>query len=336
MGHNGSPPQEEASEPAGAHDAQSLADQDQTLSERDQSLSDRDQELGERDQAASDEEQSAADRAGTHGGDASRAAASATRAETARQRAEIGHQRDQTGLLRDEAARQRDERAAERDRDAELADLEAAALDARDALAAEQTSRAPDLRRQATALRKRAAEHREQAARDRRRAARDRALDARDREQARREREHAGVDELTGARRRGVGLDELQREIERARREGDDLVAVYVDVDGLKKVNDSAGHAAGDELLREVVRCLRRHMRSYDLLMRLGGDEFLCVLPGVTVEEARRRFAQLGTELQNGPTTGSVSMGLTELRDGESPEELIERADRELLLSRAR
>jgi PleD family two-component response regulator len=72
-------------------------------------------------------------------------------------------------------------------------------------------------------------------------------------------------------------------------------------------------------------------MRSYDLVVRLGGDEFLCALPGVTLIEAGRRFDDLGSELHDGPAVRSVSFGLSELRDGESPQELIDRADSDLL-----
>ena len=113
-------------------------------------------------------------------------------------------------------------------------------------------------------------------------------------------------------------------------------MAAYVDVDGLKAVNDKHGHHAGDQLLQDVSRGLRRHMRSYDLLMRLGGDEFLCVLPGVTVDEARRRLECLGAELCAAPGARSISVGLAELRDGDGPRELIERADQDLLSGRDR
>jgi GGDEF domain-containing protein len=68
--------------------------------------------------------------------------------------------------------------------------------------------------------------------------------------------------------------------------------------------------------------------------MRLGGDEFLCVLPGVTLVEARRRLEDLRSELRHGPAARSMSFGLSELGDGESPQELIDRADRELLAVR--
>ena len=127
----------------------------------------------------------------------------------------------------------------------------------------------------------------------------------------------AGSDELTGARRRGVGLEELQREIERSRRTGGNLVAVYVDVDNLKSVNDGLGHGAGDELLCEVVDGLKRHVRSYDLVVRLGGDEFLCALPDVSLEDAHARFDELNDELHEGSMEGSVSVGFAALRDGE-------------------
>ena len=79
----------------------------------------------------------------------------------------------------------------------------------------------------------------------------------------------------------------------RARREGTSLVVAFVDVDGLKAVNDTHGHAAGDDVLRAVAERLRARMRSYDLLVRMGGDEFLCALPNITVAEARERFRDL-------------------------------------------
>jgi diguanylate cyclase (GGDEF)-like protein len=182
----------------------------------------------------------------------------------------------------------------------------------------------------------RAALDRERATRDRELASADRELAARDRDQAKQDRDQAGTDELTGARRRGVGLEELQRDIDRAKRTGDSLVAAYIDVDGLKATNDEHGHSAGDQLLRDVAEGLRDRMRSYDLLVRLGGDEFLCVLQGITVDEARRRLEDLRTELSQGPMPKSFGVGLSELRDGEKFRELIDRADQDLLANRTR
>ena len=232
----------------------------------------------------------------------------AMRAGTTKERHEVGHLRDETANQRDQSAKKRDQLAAQRDRDAVIADERAHALDDSDALSDRHTLRLQELRGRALESRKRAAANRERATRDRRLAARDRELAARDREQAKKERELAGTDELTGARRRGVGVEELQREIDRARRTDQSLVVAYIDIDGLKAVNDARGHAAGDELLRDVVEGLQRHMRSYDLVVRLGGDEFLCVLPGVSLDEVQRRLTELGAELQTQPTGGSVSV----------------------------
>jgi diguanylate cyclase (GGDEF)-like protein len=256
---------------------------------------------------------------------------------------EIESLRDRLAGQREEAATERDELAAQRDHDAALRDREALELDRRDARFDRHTLRVEELRGRAAAGRRRAADERRRAAQDRELGARDRDQAARDREQARRDREHAardrelaGVDELTGARRRGVGLEELQREIERARRTDGGLVAAFVDVDDLKSVNDKQGHSIGDELLRDVAGGLATRMRSYDLVVRVGGDEFLCVLPDVTLTEARRRFEALVSELQDGPALRSVSFGLSELRDGDSLEELMERADRDLMAIRSR
>jgi diguanylate cyclase (GGDEF)-like protein len=251
--------------------------------------------------------------------------------------------RDRAARERDELAAQRDEHAAQRDRESALRDEEALRLDEHDRLLDRHTLRLEELRgraamgrRRAADDRRRAARDRQVAARDREEAARDREQAARDREQAARDREQAGIDELTGARRRGVGLEEVQREIDRVRRTDGRLTAAFVDVDDLKTVNDEQGHAAGDQVLRDVAAGLASRMRSYDLVIRLGGDEFLCVLPGVTQGETQRRFEGLAIELDEGPALRSMSFGVSQLRDGDSLGDLIDRADRDLMAARRR
>ena len=260
------------------------------------------------------------------------AGATADYADSATEPSAIPHRRDESASHRDQAARERDELATRRDREADTDDATALELEGPDGLLDRRTlavRRAHDVEG-----REQASLSRERAKHDRALAAVDRELGERDREASRRDREHAGTDELTGARRRGVGLEDLQREIDRAHRTGENLVAAYVDVDGLKAVNDQHGHHAGDQLLQDVVEVLRRDMRSYDLLVRLGGDEFLCVMPGLTTQQARHRFEHLGSELPPGPMLRSLSFGLSELRDGEGPMGLVDRADQNLLAGR--
>lgn len=237
------------------------------------------------------------------------------------------------GQKRDLFAQRRDESSMLRDHKADGRDREARDWAVRDALADRHTLGVDEWRGRARESRRRAAGDRTQAGLDREHATGDREHAGGDRLQAAHDREQAGRDELTGARRRGVGLEELENEMKRARRESDGLVAAYVDVDGLKAVNDEQGHAAGDELLRNVADGFRRHMRTYDLFVRLGGDEFLCALPDVTVAEAQRRFEELRSELQGSAAT-SVSIGYSELRDGDSADDLVTRADTALLANR--
>lgn len=285
---------------------------------------------GEREQEASDDDSDGRSARGGRSRTKQPAHARATR-----ERALGSGLRDQTGSReRDVSARRRDELALLRDRIATGHDQEATDLDARDDLSDRHTLRVEELRAHAHASRIRAGSDREQAARGREQAGRDRQQAAVDREQAAFDREESGTDELTGARRRGVGLEELGNEVKRSRREGNSLVAAYVDVDGLKAVNDEHGHAAGDELLKTVAGGLRRHMRPYDLLVRLGGDEFLCALPNVTPAEARQRFGGLRSELKDS-VDGSVSVGFSELDDGDSPEAFVARADSDLLARRS-
>lgn len=260
----------------------------------------------------------------------------ALRIEAARHRLEAGTPHGEFASRRDQAARERDELAAQRDRDAEARDREPIALLRADADSDTRDPRAEALRSWITAIREGAAADRARAREDRERAACDREFAAIERAQAARERRAAGIDELTGARRRGVGLEELDREIDRAQRNGTSLVAVFVDVDNLKSVNDELGHGVGDRLLCNVVSGLKDQLRAYDLVIRLGGDEFLCVLPGVTVDDARARFADLNAELWSASPQGSVSIGVSELHDHETQPDLIERADHDLLAARPR
>jgi diguanylate cyclase (GGDEF)-like protein len=146
----------------------------------------------------------------------------------------------------------------------------------------------------------------------------------------------ATFDDLTGALRRGPGLAALSREIDRARRVGSEGIVVgFLDVDGLKQVNDAEGHAAGDEVLRAVVRAIRERIRSYDLVFRYGGDEFICVLVGVTGDQADRTFADIGQRVVMETGGHAVSLGLAAVEAGDTAETVIARADAALYTGRA-
>ena len=169
--------------------------------------------------------------------------------------------------------------------------------------------------RQAAALRAAAAKDRERAALLRHQAGLD--LDA------------AGIDDLTGALCRRRGFPALQREGDRCRRSRTSLVIGFLDVDGLREVNDTRGHLAGDELLRAVAFNLQASLRSYDVFMRFGGDEFVYSQAGATMQDAATRFDGVRTSLVhlNGD---SVSAGFAELGSDDTLETLISRADIDL------
>ena len=282
------------------------------------------------------------------------------------QRDDLADARDSAGRQRDEAAGQRDELAGQRDAAAERRDNAAEKRDK----AAERSDASPhpagatDLLIRSALARREAASDRRLSAQDRRAGAceRTRAGDDRgtsladrgagacersesdhdrmtalaDRGASAREREDAVIDDLTGAYRRGAGFTELVRDIARAARDDEPLVLAFIDVDGLKAVNDSSGHAAGDRLLLEVADVLRAKTRSHDLLIRYGGDEFVCAISGLTSGEAALRFAEVNASLATAPEQGSVTVGLADMRVGDSPDGLVARADADLYRKRAR
>jgi diguanylate cyclase (GGDEF)-like protein len=221
-----------------------------------------------------------------------------------------------------------------------MRDLEMAQSDAYEArdgpravTGAEIVMRAAMQRKRATADRAHAAEHRAQAARDREAAAADREQGARDRLQALADREAltsapalTEIDALTGARTRAAGLIDFDREVDRSRRTGGTVVVVCVDVVGLKRVNDSEGHEAGDGLLKRVVALVTEHLRSYDLIIRLAGDELLCAMSDMTLAEAHDRFSSIAGDLAGASEEGAIRTGFAELASDETATELIARA----------
>ena len=146
----------------------------------------------------------------------------------------------------------------------------------------------------------------------------------------------AMTDDLTGALRRGSGIKALRRELDRVRRTGDTgIVVAFFDVDGLKAVNDTDGHAAGDQLLRAVVAAIQARIRSYDLVFRYGGDEFVCVLVGVTLAQAQRTVGDIREKVGRKTPGHSVSVGIAEATADDTPEAVIGRADAALYRDRA-
>ena len=146
----------------------------------------------------------------------------------------------------------------------------------------------------------------------------------------------AVTDELTGLLNRRGFEAQLQRMLALAQRHGEPGLLVYVDLDGFKMVNDTYGHAAGDEVLKHVGRLLATNVRSTDFVGRLGGDEFALLLPrtysanGMRRVQALSRMLNPGMIFWNGSTlTVSASFGI-ETYDGDTggcAEAVLSRAD---------
>jgi diguanylate cyclase (GGDEF)-like protein len=148
--------------------------------------------------------------------------------------------------------------------------------------------------------------------------------------------EEAAVDELTGVYRRGHGMMILTRELRRAFRSPDErLIVAFIDVDGLKRFNDTSGHAEGDRLLTDLTSSLTKRLRSHDIVFRYGGDEFVCILPGANLDGAAPIFGAVAEAFEEADGSRTFSVGLAELREGDTPESLVARADTALYEARA-
>jgi diguanylate cyclase (GGDEF)-like protein len=147
--------------------------------------------------------------------------------------------------------------------------------------------------------------------------------------------QQAYYDPLTGLPNRQLFRDRLDHELVRAGRSNELLALLYIDLDQFKHINDTLGHAAGDELLRKAAERLRAVIKDTDTVARLGGDEFVVILPQLSSPESAGRIAErimseLAAPLRLKQREHSIgaSIGVAvSPQDGRSPEELIKNAD---------
>ena len=154
--------------------------------------------------------------------------------------------------------------------------------------------------------------------------------------------QYATLDALTNLNNRRQFETRLGQEISIAKRQNNPLCAMMIDIDFFKRVNDTYGHAAGDEVLRTVAGIIKDTLRESDIPSRYGGEEFAVLLPFTKLEEARIVGERLRAAVESAPIpinqdsldaqtiNVTISMGLAEYDKQETGEVLFERADKAL------
>ncbi len=146
---------------------------------------------------------------------------------------------------------------------------------------------------------------------------------------------YATMDDMTNTYNRRMGLELLKNHYTLSRRGGRSLSVCFVDIDGLKTVNDNYGHMSGDRLIEDISEILKSSVRESDIVARMGGDEFLVVLPECEIEGAVKVMKRvegriaLYNETSSRGYRASVSYGIAESSDKneESVEKLLIEAD---------
>lgn len=137
-------------------------------------------------------------------------------------------------------------------------------------------------------------------------------------------------DPLTGLYNRSFFDEVAKKEISRAKRHRHPLTCVLVDVNGLKKINDTYGHQEGDRVLKKVGRLILETCRESDIPVRWGGDEFLLLLPETGNQQAQNLMSRMAEK------SGDVgfSYGVANCLDYDSIEEVVSAADKKMYASR--
>lgn len=158
--------------------------------------------------------------------------------------------------------------------------------------------------------------------------------------------QHATLDALTGLNNRRQFETRLKQEVATAKRQHKPLCAMMIDVDFFKKVNDTYGHVVGDSVLKNISSIIRAELREYDIASRYGGEEFSILLPYTKIEEAfavaqRLRHAveknSINIHQEQGESRSedlkinvTISIGVYEFKNSDSPESLYQKADKAL------
>jgi diguanylate cyclase len=149
--------------------------------------------------------------------------------------------------------------------------------------------------------------------------------------------QQAFKDILTGIPNRHAYEVRIAEEIARCHRYGSDLCMIVWDVDNFKSINDSYGHAAGDRVLKVIAETLNDCIRETDFLARFGGEEFILLLPGTSLEPAQQVAEKLRETISGTPfhfrdssVSVTVSGGIAQLNKDENANSLFERADKAL------
>lgn len=146
-------------------------------------------------------------------------------------------------------------------------------------------------------------------------------------------RDLAMLDPLTGLYNRRFAEQRLAAEVARSERKGHPLTIVTLDLNNFKQINDTYGHAAGDQVLRNFALHLNKVIRGTDLAVRLGGDEFLVLLPECNLEQVQIILGRLGSmevEWQGRQIPVTFSAGWRQYALGDKPEALLDLADKAL------
>lgn len=151
----------------------------------------------------------------------------------------------------------------------------------------------------------------------------------------------ASHDILTGVLNRRGLVEAFARESARAQRSGNALTLVLIDLDDFKAINDTHGHAAGDQALQHLTRLIGSTLRPTDCCARLGGDEFVLLLANSTLPAAQIALERLHSATEASPLIATqsclrFSTGMACAKPGESLESLLERADQGVYRAKAR
>ena len=149
--------------------------------------------------------------------------------------------------------------------------------------------------------------------------------------------EMAITDVLTGLHNRRYMESHLATLVEQANARGKPLTLLILDIDFFKSINDTYGHDAGDDVLREFAHRLKKSIRGIDLACRYGGEEFVVVMPdtdmtvaAMVAERLRRRIASEPFKIAQGDKSVTISIGIAALGAEDTPAQVLKRADQAL------